>query len=50
MYNVITVKDYADRSWALDAKRSNDHGQGLWFVAYIVLVIVASSDLVERLL
>lgn len=52
MYNVTTMKDYADRSWATeDAKLSNDYGRGIgWFALYIGLMVIASSNLVERLL
>jgi hypothetical protein len=44
------MKDYADRSWTTNDKRENSQGSWIAFGILMVLLVIGSSDLVERLL
>jgi hypothetical protein len=55
IYNVEShrkkpMKDYADRSWATNDKRENSQGSWIAFGILMVLLVIGSSDIVERLL
>lgn len=44
------MKDYADRSWTTNVKGSNEHGGWVAFGFVMLMLLVGSSDIIERLL
>lgn len=44
------MTDYGDRGWATNDKREKSHGGWVAFVIVLLLLIVGSSDIIEKLL
>ena len=44
------MKDFANRDWAINVKRSNEHGNWTAFGIVMLLMVVGSSNIIELLL